>query len=41
MCIRDSIGGADCPVPYSLRMMEGVVPSVSRIAGAMREILGF
>ena len=35
------IGGADCPVPYSLRMMEGVVPSVSRIAGAMREILGF
>lgn len=35
------IGGADCPVPYSLRMMEGVVPSVDRIASAMRQILGF
>lgn len=35
------VGGGDCPVPYSLRMMEGVVPSVARIAEAMREILGF
>lgn len=35
------VGGADCPVPYSLRAMEGVVPSVTRIAEAMRQVLGF
>jgi len=35
------VGGADCPVPYSLRAMEGVVPSVARIAESMREVLGF
>ena len=35
------IGGADCPVPYSMTLMEAVVPTVERIGEAMRELLGF
>jgi 2-oxoisovalerate dehydrogenase E1 component len=35
------IGGADCPVPYSLTLMEAVVPTVERIARAMTDLLEF
>lgn len=35
------VGAPDCPVPYSLALMEGVVPTVAEIAGRMRALLGF
>lgn len=35
------VGAPDCPVPYSLTLMEGVVPTVAEIAGRMRGLLGF
>ena len=35
------VGGADCPVPYNVQMMDGVVPSVSRIGRAMSDALEF
>ena len=35
------VGAPDCPVPYSLALMEGVVPTVGEIAGRMRALLGF
>ena len=35
------IGGADCPVPYDLAMMDGVVPSVARIREAIDGMLTF
>jgi 2-oxoisovalerate dehydrogenase E1 component len=35
------IGGADCPVPYSNRMMDGVVPTVAAMRAAMGELLSF
>jgi len=35
------VGGADCPVPYSVTMMQGVVPSVAGIRAAMDEVVGF
>jgi len=35
------VGGADCPVPYSVTMMQGVVPSVDGIRAAMDEVVGF
>lgn len=35
------IGGADCPVPYSPAMMEGVVPTVERMRSAMAELLAY
>lgn len=35
------IGGPDCPVPYSVRMMDGVVPNVHLIGAAMRDLLAY
>ncbi len=35
------IGAPDCPVPYSLALMEGVVPTAARIADRMRDLLGY
>lgn len=35
------VGGTDCPVPYDAEMMDGVVPTVSRIAEAMADAIGF
>ncbi|MEO8083707.1 MAG: alpha-ketoacid dehydrogenase subunit beta, partial [Ardenticatenales bacterium] len=35
------IGAPDCPVPYSLALMEGVVPTVEAIGAAMRGLLAF
>jgi pyruvate/2-oxoglutarate/acetoin dehydrogenase E1 component len=35
------VGGADCPVPYNLSMMDGVVPSTARIGATLAELLAF
>ncbi len=35
------VGGLDCPVPYSISMMQSVVPSVERIRQAMVDQLAF
>jgi len=35
------IGGADCPVPYSMTLMEAVVPTVEGIQETMAELLAF
>ncbi len=35
------VGAADCPVPYDVQMMDGVVPTVPRIAQAMSECIDF
>lgn len=35
------VGGADCPVPYSIPMMDAVVPTVEGIRAAMNELLAF
>jgi 2-oxoisovalerate dehydrogenase E1 component len=35
------VAGADCPVPYSIPMMDGVVPTVARIGTAMAAVLAY
>lgn len=35
------VGGADCPVPYNVTMMYGVVPTVERIRAAMGRVLAY
>ncbi len=35
------VAGPDCPVPYSISMMDGVVPNVARIRAAMSDLLAY
>ncbi len=35
------VGGADCPVPYNVRMMNGVVPSVAQMRDRMATLLAY
>lgn len=35
------VGGADCPVPYNVRMMNGVVPSVAEMRDRMADLLAY